>query len=125
MKKLDKERISYVEANEELIIRLGNLESLKSTKDDFPKGTIQSVVEGNLFGLVITEDIDFKSEKDRISKDLIKIKREMEKFESKLSNEKFLEKAPEKVIRETRNRLDEAKKKADKLNQVFESFCPS
>ena len=49
----------------------------------------------------------------------------MEKFESKLSNEKFLEKAPEKVIRETRNRLDEAKKKADKLNQVFESFCPS
>jgi hypothetical protein len=36
-----------------------------------------------------------------------------------------LEKAPEKVIRETRNRLDEAKKKADKLNQVFESFCPS
>ena len=125
MKRFDKERISYVEANEEIIIRLGNLESLKSTKDDFPKGTIQSVVEGNLFGLVITEDIDFKSEKDRISKDLIKIKREMEKFESKLSNEKFLEKAPEKVIRETRNRLDEAKKKADKLNQVFESFCPS
>ena len=122
MKRFDKERISYVEANEELIIRLGNLESLKSTKDDFPKGTIQSVVEGNLFGLVITEDIDFESEKDRISKDLIKIKREMEKFESKLSNEKFLEKAPEKVIRETRNRLDEAKKKADKLNQVLEGF---
>ena len=43
----------------------------------------------------------------------------MAKFESKLSNEKFLEKAPEKVIQETRNRLDEAKKKADKLNQVL------
>jgi valyl-tRNA synthetase len=122
MKKFDKERISYVEANEELIIRLGNLESLKSTMDDFPKGTIQSVVEGNLFGLVITGDIDFDSEKDRISKDLIKIKKEMAKFESKLSNEKFLEKAPEKVIQETRNRLDEAKKKADKLDQVLEGF---
>ena len=122
MKKFDKERLSYVEANEELIIRLGNLESLKSTMDDFPKGTIQSVVEGNLFGLVITEDIDFDSEKDRISKDLIKIKKEMAKFESKLSNEKFLEKAPEKVIQETRNRLDEAKKKADKLDQVLEGF---
>ena len=122
MKKFDKERISYVEANEELIIRLGNLESLKSTMDDFPKGTIQSVVEGNLFGLVITEDIDFDSEKDRISKDLIKIRKEMAKFESKLSNEKFLEKAPEKVIQETRNRLDEAKKKADKLDQVLEGL---
>ena len=122
MKKLDKERISYVEANEELIIRLGNLESLKSTMDDFPKGTIQSVVEGNLFGLVIAEDIDFDSEKVRISKDLIKIKEEMAKFESKLSNKKFLEKAPEKVIQETRNRLDEAKKKADKLDQVLEGF---
>ena len=122
MKKFDKERISYVEANEELIIRLGNLESLKSTMDDFPKGTIQSVVEGNLFGLVITEDIDFDSEKVRISKDLTKIKKEMAKFESKLSNEKFLEKAPEKVIQETRNRLDEAKKKADKLDQVLEGF---
>ena len=122
MKKFDNELISYVEANEELIIRLGNLESLKSTMDDFPKGTIQSVVEGNLFGLVITEDIDFDSEKDRISKDLIKIRKEMAKFESKLSNEKFLEKAPEKVIQETRNRLDEAKKKADKLNQVLEGL---
>ena len=122
MKKFDKERTSYVEANEELIIRLGNLESLKSTMDDFPKGTIQSVVEGNLFGLVITEDIDFDSEKDRISKDLIKIRKEMAKFESKLSNEKFLEKAPEKVIQETRNRLDEAKKKADKLDQVLEGL---
>ena len=122
MKKFDKERISYVEANEELVIRLGNLESLKSTMDDFPKGTIQSVVEGNLFGLVITEDIDFDSEKVRISTDLIKIKKEMAKFESKLSNEKFLEKAPEKVIQETRNRLDEAKKKADKLDQVLEGF---
>ena len=122
MKKFDKERISFVEANEELIIRLGNLESLKSTMDDFPKGTIQSVVEGNLFGLVITEDIDFDSEKDRISKDLIKIKKEMEKFEGKLSNEKFLEKAPEKVIQETRDRLDEARKKADKLDQVLEGF---
>ena len=122
MKRFDKERISYVEANEELIIRLGNLESLKSTMDDFPKGTIQSVVEGNLFGLVIAEDIDFDSEKVRISKDLIKIKEEMAKFESKLSNEKFLEKAPEKVIQETRNRLDEAKKKADKLDQVMEGL---
>ena len=90
--------------------------------DDFPKGTIQSVVEGNLFGLVIKEDIDFESEKDRISKDLIKIKKEMAKFESKLGNEKFLEKAPKEVIKETRNRLDEAKKKADKLYQVLEGF---
>lgn len=122
MKKFDKERISYVEANEELIVRLGNLKSLKSTEDEFPKGTIQSVVEGNLFGLVITEGIDFENEKGRISKDLIKIKREMAKFESKLSNEKFLEKAPEEVIQETRNRLDEAKKKADKLDQVLEGF---
>ena len=46
----------------------------------------------------------------------------MAKFEGKLSNEKFLEKAPEKVIQETRNRLDEAKKKADKLDQVLEGF---
>ena len=125
LKKFDKERISYVEANEEIIIRLGNLESLKIMKDDFPKGTIQSVVEGNLFGLVITEDIDLGSEKERISKDLTKIKKEIAKFENKLSNEKFLDKAPEKVILETRNRLDKAKKKADKLDQVLEALTLS
>ena len=125
LKKFDKERISYVEANEEIIIRLGNLESLKIMKDDFPKGTIQSVVEGNLFGLLITEDIDLGSEKERISKDLTKIKKEIAKFENKLSNEKFLDKAPEKVILETRNRLDKAKKKADKLDQVLEAFTLS
>ena len=95
---------------------------MKSTNDDFPKGTIQSVVEGNLFGLVVTQDIDFESEKDRISKDLIKIKKEMAKFESKLRNGQFLEKAPEKVIQETRSRLDEAKRKADKLDQVLNGF---
>ena len=37
----------------------------------------------------------------------------------------FLEKAPEKVIQETRNRRDKAKKKADKLDQVLEGFTLS
>ena len=119
MKKFDSKFLEYVEANKELITRLGNLKSLDATRDDFPKGTIQGVIGGNLFGLVITDDIDFEIERNRILKELTKIKSEVSKFESKLNNKNFLEKAPKKVIQETRGRLTEVKKKEQKLNQVL------
>ena len=119
MKKFDSKFLEYVEANKELITRLGNLKSLDATRDDFPKGTIQGVIGGNLFGLVITDDIDFESERNRILKELNKIKIEVSKFQSKLNNKNFLEKAPQKVILETRGRLSEVKKKEQKLNQVL------
>ena len=119
MKKFDSKFLEYVEANKELITRLGNLKSLDATRDDFPKGTIQGVIGGNLFGLVITDDIDFESERNRILKELNKIKSEVSKFQSKLNNKNFLEKAPQKVILETRGRLNEVKKKEQKLNQVL------
>lgn len=119
MKKFDSKFLEYVEANKELITRLGNLKSLDATRDDFPKGTIQGVIGGNLFGLVITDDIDFEIERNRILKELTKIKNEVSKFESKLNNKNFLEKAPQKVILETRGRLNEVKKKEQKLNQVL------
>ena len=119
IKKFDSKFLEYVEANKELITRLGNLKSLDATRGDFPKGTIQGVIEGNLFGLVITDDIDLESERNRISKELAKIKSEVLKFESKLNNTNFLEKAPKKVIQETRGRLSDVKKKEQKLNQVL------
>ena len=119
MKKFDSKFLEYVEANKELITRLGNLKSLDATRGNFPKGTIQGVIEGNLFGLVITDDIDLESERNRISKELAKIKSEVLKFESKLNNTNFLEKAPKKVIQETRGRLSDVKKKEKKLNQVL------
>ena len=72
-----------------------------------------------MFGLVITDDIDFESERNRILKELNKIKSEVSKFQSKLNNKNFLEKAPQKVIMETRGRLSEVKKKEQKLNQVL------
>ena len=72
-----------------------------------------------MFGLVITDDIDFESERNRILKELNKIKSEVSKFQSKLNNKNFLEKAPQKVILETRGRLSEVKKKEQKLNQVL------
>ena len=119
MKKFDSKFLEYVEANKEVITRLGNLKSLDATRDDFPKGTIQGVIGGNLFGLVITDDIDFEIERNRILKELTKIKNEVSKFESKLNNKNFLENAPKKVIQETRGRLTEVKKKEQKLNQVL------
>ncbi|MFO7979324.1 MAG: valine--tRNA ligase [Candidatus Aminicenantes bacterium] len=61
--------------------------------------------------------IDFSVEKKRLEKELRKIKEDSEKLQKRLENKNFIQRAPEKVINETKQGLKELKEKRTKLEQ--------
>ena len=61
--------------------------------------------------------IDFSVEKKRLEKELRKIKEDSEKLQRRLENKSFIQRAPEKVINETKQGLKELREKKAKLEQ--------
>ena len=64
--------------------------------------------------------IDIDQETARLTKEIDKVAREIKKFDAKLSNEKFLAKAPEEVVEEQRSRKAEAEEVKGKLCEALE-----
>ena len=105
----------------EVIKVLLNAESV-SLGVDVPKGTPRiSSALGDLY-LPLEGLIDFEAEKSRLTKELNKIDKEIEKVQSKLNNPKFTERAPEEVLDEQRERLSDWKTKHGQLTEALDNL---
>ena len=105
----------------EVIKVLLNAESV-SIGVDVPKGTPRiSSVLGDLY-LPLEGLIDFEAEKSRLTKELNKIDKEIEKVQGKLSNPKFTERAPVEVLDEQRERLSDWKAKHGQLTEALNNL---
>ena len=98
-----------------------NAESI-SNGNDLPKGTPRiSSVLGDLY-LPLDGLIDFEAEKLRLTKEVNKIEKEIEKVQVKLENTNFTERAPIEVLDEQRARLEEWKTKQVQLTDALISL---
>ena len=98
-----------------------NAESI-SNGNDLPKGTPRiSSVLGDLY-LPLEGLIDFEAEKSRLTKEVNKIEKEIEKVQVKLGNSNFTERAPIEVLDEQRARLEEWKAKQVQLTDALISL---
>jgi valyl-tRNA synthetase len=57
--------------------------------------------------VVYEREIDVGAERERLTKELAKMKAELDRAKTQLSNEAFLAKAPEKVVNGLKQRKDE------------------
>lgn len=110
--------------NEELIVRLARLSTLH-TVDAMPEGAVQIVLDGATLALPLAEIIDLDKEKSRLSRELDKVSKEIQKLEKKLSDSKFLSKAPEDVVELQRERLVDAQQTGSKLNEALDRLGKS
>jgi len=118
LKDVENKQQHYLTNNNNIICKLANLDEIVVITGPLPTETIQGVIEGVSFGLSIVSEIDVEKERVRLEKELKKVSEDIENITKKLSNEKFLQKAPEKVILENRNRLSNAEDKKSKLRMA-------
>jgi valyl-tRNA synthetase len=64
--------------------------------------------------------IDLAAERERIGKDLEKARKELEGYRRKLSNEKYLSKAPAEVVEQTRTRATDCEERISSLEAALE-----
>ncbi|MBY6239965.1 valine--tRNA ligase [Methylosinus sp. Sm6] len=83
--------------------------------DAAPKSSAQLLVRGALAAIPLEGMIDFAAEKTRLAKETAKLEGDVKKIEAKLANADFLARAPEEVIEENRERLDDLRARIEKL----------
>ena len=77
------------------------------------------------FLLQLDEVIDIKKERNRLMRQIEKIKTEVNGLEHRLSNPTFIKKAPAEVVRVTKERFQKAQLKLTKLNEQLNGFSQS
>ncbi len=95
---IDNERKFKSLASAELI-------SFKDDKGDFDEGYLSVVIDKCEIFIPMSDLIDFDKEMERLDKEKLKLEDEIKRVESKLSNEGFVRKAPEKVVNEEKEKL--------------------
>jgi valyl-tRNA synthetase len=88
-----------------------------------PSGTAKAVVGGDLeIAMPLGGLIDPAAEKARIAKDLSKTDKEISGLEKKLSNQEFLQRAPQEVVEEQTARLAEEQARRTRLLEALETL---
>ena len=111
-----------VERNRAMIKRLARLDTVRLADDMPTKGAVQIVVDEATAVLPLAGVIDLDAERARLAREIGRIDKEIGQIDGKLSNEKFLSRAPEDVVAEQRERRADAEETrtrlADALNRL-------
>ncbi len=89
------------------------------TADVAPPQSIGLVIRGEVVALPLEGIIDIPAERQRLGKEIEKIDSEALKIESKLANADFMARAPEEVVDEQRERLEEGRSRRIKLTEAL------
>ncbi|MCR6643568.1 MAG: valine--tRNA ligase [Terricaulis sp.] len=106
-----------LERYQDLIDRMGRLDYSTSAAEA-PKGSVTFVLDGATVALPLEGVVDLPAEAARLAKEIGKLESELAKMEAKLGNAQFLEKAPDEVVDELRERAADAIASIAKLKQA-------
>ncbi|MEP2706459.1 MAG: valine--tRNA ligase [Roseibium sp.] len=103
-----------IATHDSAILRLARAENI-SFADAAPAGSAQIIVGEATVCLPLAGVIDLGTERNRLEKDAGKLESEISKIEKKLTNPKFVEKAPDEVVAGEREKVSEASGKLEKI----------
>ena len=115
------EEAQLIEAQRNLVVSMGNLESLLVGVDvEKPAESSVTLASGLKIFVILTGLVDFDAERARLKKELKGLEGDVAKFSKKLSNPGFLAKAAPEIIEKDRAKLTDL---SDKLERVKEQLA--
>lgn len=85
-----------------------------------PPGSVQLLIRGEIAALPLKGVIDFAAERTRLEKEMQKVDSDIKRVDAKLGNPQFVERAPEEVVEEERDKRDEAQARRRKIVEALE-----
>jgi valyl-tRNA synthetase len=104
-----------LERHGEAIRRLARCASIDVATGPAPRGAVQVVVDEATYALPLAGVVDLEQERRRLDRELAKAAAQLERFDQKLANPQFLDRAPAAVIEEQRARRAEVEQTRQKL----------
>jgi valyl-tRNA synthetase len=117
------ETAARLQRHRESLLRLARLSDVAAAEGTPAEGALQVVVDEATIVLPLAGAIDLKDERKRLDKELAKAVAELQRFDQKLANPKFLERAPAEVVDEQRARRAEAEQTRQKLEAARARFA--
>ncbi|HDV7284959.1 TPA: valine--tRNA ligase [Mannheimia haemolytica] len=117
------DEVSILNANEVLLKSMAKLDSVKVLEngENAPLSVAKLVANGEIL-IPMAGFINKEAELARLTKEMDKLKGEVARIESKLSNEAFVAKAPEQVIAKEREKMQEYLSGLEKLQVQYQEI---
>ena len=112
--------LEIITKQNKLICSLARLESLEALgNNEITKDMVQTVSREATILIPLKGVIDFEAERNRLQKELDTLNKNLEGYARKLSNESFVAKAPEAVVKEEKRRQAEALENKAKVEEAL------
>ncbi|MEM8549782.1 MAG: valine--tRNA ligase, partial [Verrucomicrobiota bacterium] len=116
----DAENLAVVDSHQEKLRKLIGFGALQHA-DDLKNMPSEITPLGTLY-LDLASSVDVEAEKKKLTKQLAKLEGAIKGGESKLKNESYLSKAPQHLVKETRQMLEDNKAKHEELLRLIDSL---
>jgi valyl-tRNA synthetase len=113
------EIVLRLERHKSALVRLARLGEVHTASVP-PKGMVQVVVGETAACLDLSGIVDLGEERTRLKREIEKATKEIERFDAKLRNDQFVQRAPIEVIEEQREKRDAAQTLRDRLSAALE-----
>ncbi len=116
--------LKWLESYELYIKELGKVDKLTiAPKAEKPAFSASWVVEDMELYVPLKDIIDIQVEKERLAKEIKKLEKESHNLEMKLTNPKFLKKAPTEIVELTEKKKNDFASKIEKLQKNLEMLA--
>ncbi len=118
----DEKEKALLDKNSPIIQNLAKLGTLSFLESDAPSpgSSAASVTGGTTAYVSLKGIIDFDKERQRLEKEIEKITKELMSITKRLSNDSFLEKAPDEVIEKVKTQQQDLEQKNDKFRRSLD-----
>ncbi|MDQ7034426.1 MAG: valine--tRNA ligase [Anaerolineae bacterium] len=105
--------------------RLCNVEAIELLADNAPapENSASAVVSDTTIYLPLEGMLDIEKECERLKKEQVTTAADIQKTESKLKNENFVSKAPDKVVQRERDKLADLQAAAQNIEELLSNLC--
>ncbi|WP_312832841.1 valine--tRNA ligase [Sedimentibacter saalensis] len=116
------EAVEFIQTGAQYFATLANITEIKIVHDKTQIGedTASSVMEGTEIYLPLADLIDFEKEIERLEKEKSRLQGELDRVVGKLNNEKFMSKAPERVVNEEKEKMAKYESMMEKVVERLE-----
>ncbi len=110
----------FFNKNEIVLKKLGRISNI--LLNDQKKSSASLIIKGELYKMYFEQDVDIKTIKDTLLKKHSKIKDEMDKINTRLSNKSFIDRAPKDIVELEKSNFNNLEKDAKKIQLTLENL---
>ncbi len=118
----DKDCLEFLKAHQDIVNNMTNIKSIEYlTHGERPENSFSSSIKG-VEVHILTSELDSERQIERLSKEIANLEKRKERFEEKLADESFVDKAPKELVKQYKDSVKEISKDLKILSEKLEKM---